>query len=327
MAGDRPVIYLIHGDDELDISKKITVLEEKLGDPAMASLNITHLTGAALTLDALRLAANSMPVFCPRRLVVVKGARERFSQSDAREKFFALLQQVPESTALVLAEYSLLDEKKDWLLKWAVSAGKRVHVTACRQPRGGKMVEWILGQARAQGGQFSNQAAALLATLVGEDTRTASQEIQKLLLYVNFSRPVETEDVHELTPDAGLVEDFALVNAIRERNQRKAMSILRRELAQKEVIVILHSIVSIFRRLLQARDVIERGGGKTDVARELKISPNYAHHLTEQARPFSLAVLSDIYHRLLEIDEAIKTGKMDGEVALDLFITEFTSQR
>jgi len=189
------------------------------------------------------------------------------------------------------------------------------------------MVEWILGQARAQGGQFSNQAAALLATLVGEDTRTASQEIQKLLLYVNFSRPVETEDVHELTPDAGLVEDFALVNAIRERNQRKAMSILRRELAQKEVIVILHSIVSIFRRLLQARDVIERGGGKTDVARELKISPNYAHHLTEQARPFSLAVLSDIYHRLLEIDEAIKTGKMDGEVALDLFITEFTSQR
>ena len=42
----------------------------------------------------------------------------------------------------------------------------------------------------------------------------------------------------------------------------------------------------------------------------------------ERAGKYSLERLIDIYHRLLEADLAIKTGKYDGELALNLLIAD-----
>jgi hypothetical protein len=43
-----------------------------------------------------------------------------------------------------------------------------------------------------------------------------------------------------------------------------------------------------------------------------------------QTRNFSTQALERIYHRLLETDEAIKTGQMEGDVALDMLVTALT---
>jgi hypothetical protein len=50
-------------------------------------------------------------------------------------------------------------------------------------------------QARQYGGQITPQAAWQLEELVGVQKRLADQEIQKLLAYTNYQRPVEPEDV------------------------------------------------------------------------------------------------------------------------------------
>jgi DNA polymerase III delta subunit len=36
--------------------------------------------------------------------------------------------------------------------------------------------------------------------------------------------------------------------------------------------------------------------------------------------------LREVYHKLLEADIAIKTGKMDGEIALDILVAELGQQ-
>lgn len=331
-----PVIYIFHGEDELSINQAFHQLEAKLGDPAMAALNTARLDGRSLSLDELRNAVSAIPFLGARRLVVVFNPLARSENNPAsQEKLLSLLAQVPESTALVLVEYRLLSEegkrksgdkkKEHWLLKWAEGAGERVLVRAYPAPKGPAMQKFIQEQAKAAGGQITSQAAVLLATLVGEDTRLANQEIQKLLAYANYQRPVEAEDVDALTAAAGQTDIFAMVDALGNQDSRRAMSLLQRLMSDQDFPSLFGMIVRQFRLLLLAKEVIEGGGRKEEVTRVLGIHPYVAEKLTSQARHFSLPALEGIYRRLLEIDEMIKTGRMEGDVALDAFVAELNT--
>jgi DNA polymerase-3 subunit delta len=83
-------------------------------------------------------------------------------------------------------------------------------------------------------------------------------------------------------------------------------------------------IIRQFRLLLLAREVLDSGGGESEAAQALASPPFVARKALGQARAFSMARLEQIYHRLLEIDEGAKTGRMPLELALDLLVVELT---
>jgi DNA polymerase-3 subunit delta len=187
------------------------------------------------------------------------------------------------------------------------------------------MVKWIQDHVKAQGGQMTTQAAVSLASQVGDDTRLASQEVSKLLTYVNFARPVEPDDVEHLTPLSAKIGNFDLVNAIRDRNQRKAQSLLHRSLEDDDPIYIFQRIVSQIRSLLIGREIYDEHGTVNDFPRSLKISYYPARLALEGAPRFSAKFLDLIYHRLLDLDESIKTGQIDADLALELLVIELTT--
>jgi DNA polymerase-3 subunit delta len=326
-----PVIYLFHGEDELSIAQAIHALEGKLGDPSAAALNAARLDGRTLTLDELRGEVSAIPFFGGRRLVIVHNPLAKIENNPgAQEKLLNLLGQVPDSTALVLVELrSLSDDgkkKKDhWLLKWAQSAGPRVLVRHYPALKGSAMENFIQQQAKAAGGQFSTQAARMLAPLVGDDTRLANQEINKLLAYVNYRRPVEPEDVDAVTAAKGQTDIFAMVDALGNQDGRRAMSTLKRLLDEQDVSSLFGMIVRQFRLLLLAREIVEGGDGKEEVIRLLGVHPYVAEKILSQGRHFSLLALEAIYRKLLDVDEKIKTGQMEGEVALEAFVASLST--
>jgi DNA polymerase-3 subunit delta len=185
-------------------------------------------------------------------------------------------------------------------------------------------VRLIQEQAKAAGGQISSQAAALLASLVGDDPRLADQEVRKLLAYVNYSRTVEPDDVEALTADVWQGDIFVLVDALGNQDGRKAQAMLHRLLETQDAPSIFGMVVRQFRLLLLAREVLDQGGRVDDVGRELKVHHFVAEKVTSQARHFTLPVLEAVYHRLLEMDEAIKTSQMEGDLALDTLVADFT---
>jgi DNA polymerase-3 subunit delta len=174
-------------------------------------------------------------------------------------------------------------------------------------------------------GQITPRAAEMLAALVGSETRVLDHELAKLLAYVNYTRPVEADDVQNLTPSVAKVGDFALLNALRERDTRLAMHLLHREMAEKDALMLFASIVHQVRQLLLAREVYEEGGGEEEAARQLHIHPYAARLALEHSRQFTLPELEELYHRLLDLDEAMKTGGMEGDLALDMLVMEMTA--
>jgi DNA polymerase-3 subunit delta len=326
-----PVIYLLDGEDEFGISEFLARLQEKLGDPAMAEMNTTRLDGRSLNLDELVNAVSAMPFLTPRRLIILANPLARLSTPPQREKFKDILNQVPPTTALALVEYRLLAEMRDrhnnkphWLEKWALEAGERVFIKHFPLPAGDGLAKWIIARAKAAGGAFTPQAAAALAELSGQEPRLADQEIHKLLAYVNYARPVEADDVESLTPSAAKIQDFALVNALRSRDRRAAQSILNKMLEKDDPLAILQQIVFQYRLLIAACDGSNNHLGPDEIARQLRTHAYPVKLALKQARHYHLADLEAIYHRLLELDEAIKTGQTPGELALEILVVRLT---
>ncbi len=334
MAAEGPEIYIFDGDDELAINESLGKLQKRLGEATIADMNTTHLDGRTASLSQLKDAVAAIPFLAAKRLVIYSHPLARLKNKPDQDEFINYLSAAKPTAKLVLVEYDFLTNEKErrenrlhWLEKWAVSPeqARRVYLRHHLQPRGGLMVRWIQDQVKSLGGQITTQAAIALASQVGEDTRLASQEITKLLTYVNNSRPVDIDEVEHLTPLTAKIGDFELVNAIRDRDARKAQALLHRSLQDDDPLYILQRIVTQIRTLLVAREIHDEGATVNDIPKELKISYYPAKLALDSASRFSMEFLESIYHRLLEIDEAIKTGQVEADLALDLLVIELTS--
>lgn len=334
MVASKPIVYLLQAEDEFAAAQFIANMESKIGDEGMAALNVQRLDGKNLTLEDLHETVFALPFFGGRRLVILENPLALINNENAQAKFLSLLAQVPPSTALVLWEKGLLTDPRDyekgkrhWLERWAESHPERVYVRQFRLRRGAEMVQFILERAKQLGGAFSRQAAERLAEIVAEDSRLAEMEIQKLLDYVNCERAVEISDVDQLCPYLESVENFALANALREGDGRKALRVVRQMLIEQDAILIFFSVVHQFRQILLAKLALEEGQTPAEALQTLSrfhISPYPARLAIEQAQKFPLEDLRRLYHRLLEIDIAMKSGEVEAEVAVETLIARLT---
>ncbi len=327
MADHPPVVYLLHGEDELAIAQFIAALSAKLGDPVMAEMNTSRLDGRSISLEQLETATSTLPFMTKRRLVILTNPTARLSSPALREKFLGQLAKIPPAVALVLVENHLLTDERSrkkgsihWLEKWALDEKERCLLRSFPLPEGRAMAARIQELAKAAGGQFTTPAAVALADLVGDNPRQADQEVQKLLAYVNYNRPVEPEDVIHLTAEQMHGDIFTLVDALGNRQGKNAQQMLHRLLEDQDAMAIFAMVIRQFRMLLLAREVLDSGGQSREVMQALKAPPFVADKVASQARRFDLPTLTAIYHRLLDLDEAAKTSEIELELGLDTFV-------
>jgi DNA polymerase III subunit delta len=325
---EKPVVYIFHGDDSHGIKRHVDAMIHQMGDPSIAELNTTRLDGKQASDDDVRSAGNSMPFLADRRLVILTNPFSRLTSDAARKRFRALLDGLPPSTALVLIVEDYIDRRdwksmhsNHWMRRWLTAAGKRAFYQLCQLPPLNRMPDWIREEARKQGGQFHPEAAAALAAHIGNDTRTASLEINKLLTYVDYKRSVEAEDVEELTAQGGQADVFDMVDALATGSARQALGLLQRLLETQEPLSLFGMIVRQFRLLIQARELIDNGQA-SQIAGELRLPGFVADRLASQARRFNMPQLEILYHRLLSMDEAMKTSQMPSNLVLETFIAE-----
>ncbi|MEX1247307.1 MAG: DNA polymerase III subunit delta [Anaerolineales bacterium] len=313
-------IHLYHGDDEVAMRDEIAKLQSKLGDAITAEMNTARFEGSSTSIDTIRNAAQAAPFLSEGRLIIVTGAAKAFSAAEPRPRFTRLLEDLPETTTLVLVENTELEEK-NWLLKWAQSAGGRAQARKFQLPQGGLMAAWLQQRARELGGELRPQAAAALSQLIGRDKTAAAQEIEKLLAYTGYSRPIEAADVAALSLPSGEQGDFfALIDALGAGNAARAMQMLQALMQERDLIMLYFSLVGHFRLLLQTRELVEARKADPEIAQALGIHPYRAQKLAAQARRFSLGALEAIYKRLLDLDEQIKTGEIEPELAMETFV-------
>lgn len=333
----EPVLYLLRGDDSTRFRELVAGFKEALGDPDMAELNTSLLDGEALNMDSLSADAMAMPFLAPRRLVIIENARAFLAKQAKtnKERLLKLFAELPDTTQLVLfiddqvikrsGKASWENAKNyDWVLDWINENPSRAQVMNCSLPDVSEMPVWIRKYCKDNGGAMDNSASVLLAQYVGNDTLRAGHEIDKLIAYVGEGGTISTKDLILLTTQDQEGDIFALVDALGERNGKKAMEQFLLLTEKSDVMELTGMIHRQFRLLIQAREVMDEGGRQDKVQSELKVMAFIARKLYQQASRFSMAQLLDIYGRLLKIDEDIKTGGMPGVIAFQLLIADLT---
>jgi len=322
-----PNVYFLYGNDEFAISRRLKDFEADFPDPTSADMNTARLDARTMTEDDLNTAVNAMPFLAPKRLVLLGNPSVKYSTQDVRKKFKKFLEKVPDSARLVIHEdMEPKEANKHWLLNWAQKNIETVRPQAFMLPRPWEMIDWIVKEANKQGGQIAGPAAAKLAEMVGVDTRQAGMEIAKLLAYVNWEKQIEVQDVEAASILTAQENIFDFVDALSTGDGKSAQRLLLRLLENEDPFSLWGMVVRQFRLLTMAREVVEAGGGKNEVAAALGAHPFVAEKTSAQAQSFTLPVLERIYHHLLEIDEGVKTGQFTLDLALERLVVQLTTR-
>ncbi len=328
--------YIFHGEDELSRAEAIKQLKQKM-DPVVGELNTALLDGRGLSLAELRAACDAVPFMGDVRLVVVsdlvtalapgKPGRKR-TAAPANEGLWRelneYLPQLPGSTRLVLNESKALPDGHP-LLRLAESCG--AHVRAFAVPEGDALQEWIRRRAGGKGVAIAPAAAALLATYVGPHLRLLDQELEKLAVYLGGEGTIGREDVERLVSAVQEANVFHMVDALGSRKGRRALQLLYRLLDDGAApLYLLTMMARQFRLLLMARELDAKGVPPADMARQMEVQSFIARKCLQQALNYRLEDLRAIMPELLDIDVGIKTGRLDGPLALDLFVVRWAGR-
>jgi len=320
-----PNLYFLFGNDEFAITRKLKEFESDFTDPTSADMNTARFEARCMDENDLNTAANAMPFLAKRRLVLLANPSAKYNNPSARKKFLEFIEKTPETTRLVMYEsVDPRDVEKHWLLKWAEKNDKLIQSRAFILPRLKEMTGWIIHETKNQGGQIEPRAAEMLKDMVGVDTRQAGMEIAKLLAYVNWARPVKAEDVEAVCIVTSQQSVFDFVDALANGNGKLAQHLLHRLLETEDAFSLWGMVVRQFRLLIQAREILDGRGNQNDVARALGVHPFVAEKTTQQAARFSMDSLENIYRRLLNIDEGVKSSQFTLDLALDTLVVELT---
>jgi DNA polymerase III subunit delta len=333
-----PFIYFLHGDDPAGISERLKILSASLGEPGMADLNLARLDGRICDENDIRNAALAIPFLADHRLIIVHNPLVKLSFDNQKQRFLALLGEIPSTTQLVLVINDESAWRKNaqgrweknwktlnpshWLMKWEKEHPGQVSVEGFHLPDQKEMPGWITEEAKKQGGQFSPQAASALAEYTGSETQIARLEIEKLLFYVDFKRTVTDEDVYAVSISQNQANVFQFSDAVASGQKSQGLHLLNQLVETDDPLMIFGNLVSHFRRLVLIKEALQQGGNTESISKDFGLFGKNADKILQQCRRFSLDELKKAFLRLAELDFEIKNGITPADLALETFLME-----
>jgi DNA polymerase III subunit delta len=334
------MIYLLYGTDDFSIRETVAKLLRAALPEETADLNTTRLTATDISPHTLQFACEASPFLADRRVVIVerffsraasrrgRAAKAKDGDSAGEPKHLsevaAYLPNVPPNTLLVFVETDAPPKSGPVARALEASQVKQQFFPTLA---GAPLTRWVKERAKVNGGQIGDRAASMLATFVGGDLHSLSNEIQKLVAYAGPGRAIEPEDIQLLVNQVGEVNVFALVDAVGQGQRKNALVALHKLLdngERPERIMVM--IARQIRLLLQAREGLDRREPPDSLARSLGLTGFPLRKVLEQARLFASVRLLEMHRSTLETDLNAKTGQQDPSLALELLVTELTAR-
>jgi DNA polymerase III subunit delta len=334
------LLYILWGEDEFSRAEALLEIKKSLGDPAMLATNTTVLEGRNLTLNELKASVQAVPFLARARLVIVQGLLARFEtapksagvkktnggpKADDAAPFADCLKSLPPSTVLVLTDS--IEVKKPFLQKNALftAVAEKAEVKPFSHLKGPKLSQWIDARISRLGGSISRQANNLLMEAVGGDLYTLSHEIEKLAAYT-AGRQIEEKDVRAVVSASQEIDIFTLIDAVMEHQAGPAETILQKLLqngtAPPQILALIARQVRV---LIQIKEMKALKRPVAEIQTAVGIFYPYIWDKTSrQAARYSGDSLKKIYLKLLNTDLAIKTGRFEGDLALDILVADLS---
>lgn len=332
------MVIFIYGEDNYRSWKKVLELTGEYKKIHPRGLNFLNFDFKTDEFGDFKRALEAVSIFKEKKLILLKNL---FSSSSAINDFLGYLKSTKtkifddKENIIVIYEAggffqevkgkkinALKEEKKELfnsLLKY--SKAQEFEILS-----GSKIICWAQKEFLKRGVKIDPSALQKLIYWVGADLWRLENEIKKLALF--GKKEIGEKEVDLLVRPKMENDIFKMIDAISSRHKKIALKLVREYQNQGESDEYLLSMI-----LWQVRNIAQvkfsklnsRLQGfslKNGIAKELKIHPYVAEKSLMLAKKFTVDEIKKVYHKLLEVDYKIKTGKIESTTALILFISE-----
>ncbi len=296
-AGELVPVYIFTGDQIYLMEQALSKLRTKLLGKS-DDTNLFILYGDSASGNEIVGNASTYSMFSDKKVLVVKNADRLPSQEIAIiDEYIA---SPSPSTCLVL----MFSDGKNPKIK------NKAHTLSYTFSLKGKNAASIaIEEARKMGFRLTRDGAETLISLVGDNLQEINNELIKLSTYKSEGEEIDGKTILELTNKNKFQDVFALINAISKRDKSTAHKVLADlEAKGEEPLSILSRITWRFRLMWRAKELIEKKAPRTQILRELKMSPGAFYYISEDQKKFSYDDITRIMSILGECDKKLKTS-------------------
>lgn len=316
-TGNLNRIYLLFGE-EAYLKKQY---KEKLKDAMVSpddTMNYAYYEGKGINVNEVIDLAETLPFFAERRLIVLENTG--LFKSASPELADYIKEGMPDTTSLLFVETEI--DKRGKLYKAVQAKGRAVELG--RQDEN-TLIRWVANLARQEQKEMSEHTIRFFLEKVGTDMENIQKELEKLFCFCMEKDSITADDVEEICTTQITNQIFDMVNAVADKQQKKALSYYYDLLALKEPAMrILFLLTRQFKLLLEVKVMDRQGYGKKEIASNTGLHPFVVGKYQTQAKAFTERDLRQIMEDSVETEEAVKTGRLADVLGVELFIMKYS---
>ena len=298
-------VYYFYGDETYLMERELKRFIAALVPKDVADFNLDILYGADRKGQEIASAAQTLPMFAERRLVVVKRS-EGLTETD----YLVLteyLRNPSRSTCLLF-----VGKKPDLRRKFFLELKKIGELVEFKPPYENQLPAFVSAEATHAGTRIAPEAVELLISLSGTNLQELASQIEKLAGYVGAGKTITLEAVREIASDTRADSVFDLANTLGEKSLGTALRKLQTVLRDGQApIFVLSMLIRQFRQLWQIRELMARKVPKPELGRAIGLKSDYfLPGLMKQAGNFTLIEFKEIFARFYETDSALKSSRL-----------------
>lgn len=316
-TGKFKQIYLLYGA-EAYLKKQYKERFIKAMLPEGDTMNYAYYEGKNTDIKEVIDLAETLPFFAERRLIVFEDTG--FFKSSGAD-LADYISDMPATTYFIFIENEV--DRRSKLYKAVKAKGHIVELNAQDE---NTLRKWVSGLVKKEGKQMEPSDVAYFLNKVGTDMENITKELEKLVCYC-IDRPMITrEDIDAVCVTQITSHIFEMVNAVANKDQRKALDLYYELLALKEPPMrILFLLIREYRILFQVRALLKQGYGKKEIASKAGLHPFAAGRYMEETKRFRMRELRAVMEEGADIEQRVKTGLLTDHLAVELFLVKHSA--
>ncbi|MBR2791566.1 MAG: DNA polymerase III subunit delta [Erysipelotrichaceae bacterium] len=313
--------YLLMGTEKYNLRRRRNEIVKKLiGDD---EINISVYRGSEWEISELIADLQTVPFFSDNRVVIVENPGFIVSPKVNDEPFVNALvsyfKKPNESTTFIIYIDQNIDRRRKALNTLVKYMKREVYDTLSEED----FQQAVNEDLRNSGLKLDFDSRNELMQRLPLDLDNWKNELEKLKLY---PEKIDREVIRQLVAKPLESNVFELTNAVNTRNTARAIEVYHDLLVnnKNDIQGLIGLLAGQFRFMLQAVILMEQGYNQKEIAEQLNCREGRVYMAFKNSGSRNSRQLLKVLDSLAQLDQNIKSGKVNPQLGLELFLVETT---
>ena len=305
--------YLLYGEEDYLIKEEIKKIIKK------AKVDELCISNYDLEIDNIKDViedCETVSLFNPNKVVILNNCnyfnRIKCNEEDINLLYEYIQNSNPDTILIIINHNSSIDSTKK-ITKKIKENGSILEFN--------KANPTTLVKKMFDGYKISSSNIELLINRVGEDIAILSNEVEKLKIFKIDDKEITEEDIMNCSSFYVDTDIFKFIDNIINKNKEDALTTYHEMLKNnEEPIKVIALLASKFRLMYQAVTLDKKRMSNNDIAALLGVHAYPVKLAISAGSKYPTKLLLSYLKSLADLDQDIKTGKINPELGLELFI-------